>query len=106
MNIMPIGKTYPNTFITVITSIYIFSAIHTLLKSMKEILSFYKDIHDLYMNNVKKEPTTAQHILEQSICLNDQITLNNKCIQFLKCPSYVAGTLQYQLSNIKLYTEH
>ncbi len=59
-----------------------FSANHTLLKRIKEIPSFYKDIHDLYMNNFKKEPTTAQDILEQSIWLNDQITINNKCIHW------------------------
>ncbi len=64
---MPIGNAYPNTFITVMTSIYIFSGNHTLLKSIKEIPYFYKDIHDLYMNNWKKEPTTAQDIREQSI---------------------------------------
>ncbi len=34
------------------------------------------------MNNFKKEPTTAQDILEQSIWLNDQITINNKCIRW------------------------
>ncbi len=53
-----------------------FSANHTLLKSIKEIPSFYKDINDLYMNNFKKEPTTAQYILDQSIWLNDQIKSN------------------------------
>ncbi len=57
-----------------------FSAKHKLLKSIKEIPSFYKDIHDLYINNFKKEPTTAQNIFKQSIWLNDQITINNKCI--------------------------
>ncbi len=59
-----------------------FSANHKLLKSIKEIPSFYKDIHDLYMNNFKKEPTTAQDILEQSIWLNDPITINNKYIHW------------------------
>ncbi len=34
------------------------------------------------MNNFKKEPTTAQYVLEQSIWLNDQITVNNKCIHW------------------------
>ncbi len=44
--------------------------------------NLYMDIHDLYMNNVKKEPTTAHNILEQSIWLNEQITINNKCIHW------------------------
>ncbi len=32
------------------------------------------------MGNFKKEPRTAQDILEQAICINKDITINNKCI--------------------------
>ncbi len=68
------------------------SANHTHLKCIKEILSFYKDIHDLYMNNFKKEPTPAQDILEQSIWLNEQITVNNNCIH---CKSWKNAGILY-----------
>ncbi len=32
------------------------------------------------MGNLKKDPRTAQNILEQSIWINRDITINNKCI--------------------------
>ncbi len=32
------------------------------------------------MGNFKKEPRTAKDILEQSIWINKDITINNKCI--------------------------
>ncbi len=38
------------------------------------------NIHELYMGNFKKQPITAQHILEQSLWLNKYITIKNKCI--------------------------
>ncbi len=36
----------------------------------------------IYMNNFKKDPTTVQYTLDQSIWLNDQITVNNQCIHW------------------------
>ncbi len=55
-----------------------FSANHKIFNNKNKIPSFYKDIHDLFIGNFKKEPRTAQDILEQSIWINKDITINNK----------------------------
>ncbi len=62
-----------------------FSVNHKIINKKNKIPSFYKDIHDLFMGNLKKEPRTAQDILEQSIWINKDITINNKCIDWKSC---------------------
>ncbi len=56
-----------------------FSANHQIINNKNKFPAFYKDIHDLFMENFKKEPRSAQDILEQSIWINKDITNNNKC---------------------------
>ncbi len=36
----------------------------------------YKDIHNLFMKNIKNEPNTVQDILEQPLWLNKHIMIN------------------------------
>ncbi len=40
----------------------------------------YTDIHNLYMRHFKKDTNTSQDILEQSLWLKNNITINNKII--------------------------
>ncbi len=37
-------------------------------------------VNTLYMSNFKKEPTTTQDILEQSLWLNQDIEINNETL--------------------------
>ncbi len=47
---------------------------------MKNIPTFYTDIHHLYMKFFKTEPKNINEILNQSLWLNSSITVNNNYI--------------------------
>ncbi len=58
------------------------SANHKFSNNNNNILTFYKDIHNLFMKNLTKEPNTAEAIIEQSAWHNNHININKKCIHW------------------------
>ena len=58
-----------------------FNSNHKLLSS-KNIPTFYKMVHKIYMKYFKKEPTTLTEILEESLWLNERIKARKNYIYF------------------------
>ncbi len=60
-----------------------FDANHKVLNT-NTIPSVYTEIHKVYMSLFKQEPINTTEILDQSLWLNQNISINNKYVYFFK----------------------